>query len=42
MKRKLALALSLFALLSTMLYVRFNNVEVKASDDIGTRQKFMK
>jgi hypothetical protein len=34
MKRKLALILSLFALLSTMLYVRFNTVEVKASDDI--------
>ena len=34
MKRKFVLILSLFALLSTMLYVRFNTVEVKASDDI--------
>jgi len=34
MKRKFVLILSLFALLSTMLYVRFNNVEVKAPDGI--------
>jgi len=34
MKRKSVLILSIFALLSTMLYVRFNTVEVKASGDI--------
>jgi hypothetical protein len=34
MKRKLAFILSLFALLSTMLYVRFNAVEVKAADGV--------
>jgi hypothetical protein len=34
MKRKLVLILSLFALLSTTIYVRFNTVEVKAADGI--------
>jgi len=34
MKRKFALILSLFALLSTMLTLRFNGVEVKAPDGI--------
>jgi hypothetical protein len=34
MKRKFALILSLFALLSTMLTVRFNGVEVKAPDGL--------
>jgi hypothetical protein len=36
MKRKFAFILSLFALLSSILYVRFNTVEVKASDGIDT------
>jgi len=34
MKRKLVFILSVFVLLSTMVYVRFNTVEVKASDGI--------
>jgi WD40 repeat protein len=34
MKRKFVFILSLFALLSTMLFVRFNTVEVKAPDGI--------
>jgi hypothetical protein len=36
MKRKFAFILSLFALLSTIQYLRFNTVEVKASDGIDT------